>query len=147
MTDRASAFIAMRLAVTLLLLTVCSLAAVDKFMEGSAPQWFIDQFGDTWMGTFPQTPMFLSIAIFEAIIAILALTSLLMLEWLRGPIAFLRWTLVFALFLFVGLGFGARVSAQFQDAASHYFYFAGTLVMFFVVEWADPERELNKEGG
>ena len=140
MTDRAAAFIAMRLAVTLLILTVFSLAAVDKFMEGTAPQWFIDQFGDTWMGTLPQSPMFLSIAVVEAIIAIGALASLFFLEWLRTEGYMLRWTLILTLFLFVGLGFGARVSGEFMDAAFHFLYFAGTLLMFAVVEWDDRSR-------
>jgi len=129
-----------RLAVTLLILTIFTLAAFDKWLEWSAPQWFIDQFKDTWMGAFPQTPMYLSIALLETVVAIGALVSLLRLEWLRPPGTIMLWTLVGVLFVFVMLGFGARVSAQFTDAATHFAYFAGTLIMFYVIDRDDREQ-------
>lgn len=140
MNDRANALIAMRLAVTLLILSIFTLASIEKLMQGTAPQWFIDQFGDTWMGTLPQTPMFLGIALLEAIIAIGALASLVLLEWLRPPGTILRWTLVGTLFIFIGLGVGARVSGQFQDAAFHFLYFCGVLLMFLAIDRDDRDR-------
>ena len=129
-----------RLAVTLLILTIFTLAAFDKWLEWSAPEWFIDQFKDTWMGAFPQTPMFLSIALLETLVAIGAFVSLVKLEWLRPPGTMLLWTLVGVLFVFVMLGFGARVSSQFSDAATHFAYFAGTLIMFYVIYQDDRDQ-------
>jgi len=142
MNDRITALIAMRLAVTLVILTIFTLASIDKLMQGSAPEWFIDQFGDTWMGAMPQTPMFMSIALFELLIAIGALASLVRLEWLRPPGTMLRWTLIATLFLFVGLGFGARVSGQFEDAAFHFLYFCGVLLMFLAIDRDDVARSI-----
>ena len=137
MTDRETAITCMRLAVTVLILITFMLAALDKWLQGTAPEWFIDQFGDTWMGHLPQTPMFLSIAFVETIVAIGAFISLVRLEWLRPPSDFLRWTLVGVLFTFIMLGFGARVSGAFADAATHFAYFSGALLMFYVIDRYD----------
>jgi hypothetical protein len=126
--------ILMRLAVTLMILMVFTLGSLDKWMEGTAPQWFIDQFGDTWMGTMPQTPMYLGIAFLEGLLAIGALVSLVMMEWLSPRAVILKWTLAGVLFMFIILGLGARVSGQFADAASHFMYFSGTLLMLYVVD-------------
>ena len=134
MIDRETAITCMRLAVTILILMTFTLAALDKWLQGTAPEWFIDQFGSTWMGHLPQTPMFLSIAFVETVVAVGAFISLVRLEWLRPPSNFLRWTLVGVLFTFIMLGFGARVSGAFEDAATHFAYFAGTLLMFYVVD-------------
>ena len=131
----------MRLAVTLMIMMVFTLASVDKFMEASAPQWFIDQFGDTWMGGFPQTPMYLGIGLFEAILAIGAIASFIRLEWYKTPAPVLKWTLVGVLFIFIMLAFGARVSGQYADAASHFMYFTGTLLMFYVVHRSEQVPE------
>ena len=134
MIDRETAITCMRLAVTILILMTFTLAALDKWLQGTAPEWFIEQFGNTWMGYLPQTPMFLSIAFVETIVAIGAFVSLVRLEWLRPPSAFIRWTLVGVMFTFIMLGFGARVSGAYSDAATHFAYFAGTLLMFYVID-------------
>jgi hypothetical protein len=140
MGNRTNLMSLMRLAVTLLILITFGLASFGKWMDGSAPQWFIDQFSKTWMGSMPQTPMYLGIAIIEGLLAVGALVSLVKLEWLRPPAEILRWTLVGALFMFIMLGFGARLSGQFIDAASHFMYFSGTLLMLFVIDRDDQDR-------
>lgn len=140
MTKQTNPMTYMRLAITLLMLIVFGLAALDKWMEGTAPQWFIDQFSDTWMGNMPQTPMFLSIAVLETVIALGAIVSLVKMEWLGSHAQIMRWTLVLVLFVFVMLGFGARVSGEFSAAADHFMYFAGTLLMLFMIDREDqPE--------
>ncbi len=137
MTNRETTITCMRLAVTLLILMTFALAALDKWLEGSAPQWFLDQFSETWMGHLPQTPMFLSIAFVETIVAIGAFISLVRLEWVKPPSLILKWTLVGVLFTFIMLAFGARVSGAFADAATHFAYFSGTLLMFYVIDRYD----------
>ena len=92
------------------------------------------------MGNLPQTPMFLSITIAETFVAVGTLLSLVKLEWLRPPAPILRWMLACVLFVFIMLGFGARVSGQYADAASHFAYFAGTLLMFYVIDRDDRKE-------
>jgi hypothetical protein len=140
MGNRTNLMSLMRLAVTLLILITFGLASFGKWMDGTAPQWFIDQFSKTWMGSMPQTSMYLGIAIIEGLLAVGALVSLVKLEWLRPPAEILRWTLVGALFMFIMLGFGARLSGQYTDAASHFMYFSGTLLMLFVIDRDDQDR-------
>jgi hypothetical protein len=86
--------------------------------------------------------MYLGIAIIEGLLAVGALVSLVKLEWLRPPAEILRWTLVGALFMFIMLGFGARLSGQYIDAASHFMYFSGTLLMLFVIDHDDQDRAI-----
>lgn len=130
----------MRLAVTLLILMIFTQASIDKWMVWTAPAWFIAQFEDTWMGNLPQTPMFLSIAFVESIVALGTFVSLVTLEWLRPPAIILRWMLAGVLFIFIMLCFGARISGQYADAASHFFYFAGALLMFYVIDHDDRKQ-------
>ena len=140
MGNRTNLMGLMRLAITLLILITFGLASFGKWMDGGAPQWFIDQFSKTPMGSLPQTPLYLGIATIEGLVAIGALVSLVKMEWLRPPAEILRWTLVGALFLFVMLGCGARLSGHYEDAASHFMYFSGTLLMFFVIDRDDRDR-------
>ncbi len=130
----------MRLAVTLLILMIFTEASIVKWMEWTAPDWFIAQFKDSWMGNLPQTPMFLSIAFLETIVAIGAWVSLFTLEWLRPPARILRWVLVGVLFIFIMLCFGQRVSGDYSSAAFSFLYFAGTLLMFYVIDHDDRKQ-------
>lgn len=124
----------MRVAVTLIFLLTFLLAGIDKWNDGGAPEWFVNQFSETWMGSMPQTPMYLSIALLETIIAIGAIISLCIGEWFRNEATVLKYTLVVSLFMFVILGFGARTSGDFGTAANHFFYFSGTLIALLVID-------------
>ena len=86
------------------------------------------------MGAFPQTPMYLSIALLESLIAIAAILSLCRGEWLKIEAPVLKYTLVASLFMFIILGFGARTAGDFNAAASHFFYFSGTLLALVVID-------------
>jgi hypothetical protein len=124
----------MRIAVTLIFLLTFLLAAIGKWIDGGAPEWFINQFSETWMGSFPQTPMYLSIALLESLIAIGAIISLCLGEWFKTEATVLKYTLVASLFMFIILGFGARTAGDFDAAASHFFYFSGTLLALVVID-------------
>ena len=65
----------MRIAVILIFLFTFLLAGIDKWNDGGAPDWFVEQFSETWMGSMPQTPMYIGLALLETIIAIAALPT------------------------------------------------------------------------
>lgn len=141
-SKRLNPIVLMRLAVTVLLLQVFLLASLEKWMNLTAPQWFTDQFSETWMGSLPQTPMYLGIALMEGLVAIGALVSLVRMEWLQPPATVLCWTLVGVLFIFIGLGLGARISGEYADAAVHFMYFSGSLLMLFIIDRDDRRNEV-----
>jgi hypothetical protein len=124
----------MRVAVTLIFLFMFLLSAIGKWADGGAPDWFIEQFSATWMGSMPQTPMYMGLALFETILAIGAIASLFMGEWGRVGAPALKLTLVGSLFLFIALGFGARVSGEYGAAADHFMYFSGTLLALVIID-------------
>ena len=49
----------------------------------------------------------------------------------------LKLVLAGSLLMFVALGFGARLSHKYEDAASHFMYFTGTLLALVVIDRDD----------
>ena len=127
MTTCRMARTVMRLAITLLFANTFLLAGLGKCFEGAAPEWFVEQFAETLLGSLPQTPLFLSLAVGESLLGFGAVASLFCGEWFRDR----------ALLLFVALGFGARLSHKYEDAAFHFMYFTGTLLALVVIDRDD----------
>lgn len=134
----------MRLAVTLLFAVTFVLAGLDKWLVGTAPAWFIEQFAETPLSGLPQTPLFLLVALGESLLGLGAVVSLLSGEWLRRRAPVLKLTLAAALLMFVALGFGARLSHKYEDAASHFMYFTGTLLALVVIDRDDRMAEARE---
>ena len=127
----------MRLAITLLFANTFLLAGLGKCFEGAAPEWFVEQFAETLLGSLPQTPLFLSLAVGEALLGFGAVASLFCGEWFRNRAPLLKLVLAGSLLLFVALGFGARLSHKYEDAAFHFMYFTGTLLALVVIDRDD----------
>jgi len=127
----------MRLAITLLFATTFLLAGLEKLLAGSAPDWFVEQFAATPLGVFPQTPLFLLLALGESLLGLAAVVSLFCGEWFRQRAPLLKLVLAGSLLMFVALGFGARLSHKYEDAAFHFMYFTGTLLALVVLDRDD----------
>lgn len=127
---------AVRLAVNLLYLMVWSFAAAGKLREGMPP-WFADKFGGTMLRTFPGLSVaFWTVTLGEAAAAALALAALVRLECLgRRAGTCLQATLVGSLYLFLMLGFGLWLTADFNGGFQHFVYFACTLVALRAVDF------------
>ena len=137
MTTCRMARTVMRLAITLLFANTFLLAGLGKCFEGAAPEWFVEQFAETLLGSLPQTPLFLSLAVGEALLGFGAVASLFCGEWFRDRAPLLKLVLAGSLLLFVALGFGARLSHKYEDAAFHFMYFTGTLLALVVIDRDD----------
>ena len=122
------------LAVNLLFLMVWGFAGTGKVLEGM-PSWFDEKFGKTFLATFPGlTLTFWILALSEVVALLLAVVSLLRFEWLGGrQPAWLTAMLVWSLFVFLELGFGQWLTAEFNGAFQQFVYFTGTLVALRMV--------------
>ena len=119
------------LTITLLLLYTWAITGVGKILGGSVPEGFQQRFEGSIIATFPGIPTaFWMIAIGETIAAAVTLVSLVRLEFWTGKTECLRWALVGSLLLFVMLGFGLRLVGDHSGAASLFFYFGATLLMY-----------------
>jgi hypothetical protein len=117
------------LAINLLFLMVWGFTGIGKFVDGK-PSWFADKFGKTMLATFPGlTAAFWSLAIFEMLAFFLALAALARLEFLeRRSATILSYMLVWSLFIFVMLGFGQWLTAEYNATQQLFMYFCGTLI-------------------
>ena len=127
----------MRLSITLLFAVTFILAGVGKLFDGAAPDWFVQQFAETPLGVLPQTPLFLFLAFGESLLGLGAVISLFRGEWFRDRAPLLKLVLAGSLLIFVALGFGARLSHKYSDAATHFMYFSGTLLALVVIDRDD----------
>lgn len=116
--------------VLLAYLSMWGLAGPQKLFAGGPPEWFVGQFGETFLASFPGLgASFFSLALGETVAAALALVALVRGEFLSGKTkTFTLLTLVVSLLLFVQLGFGLRLVSDFDGAAKIFFYFGATLV-------------------
>ncbi len=128
------------LAIQLLFTMVWGFGGISKVLSGK-PEWFADKFGKTLLATFPGlTGSFWLLTAAELLGFALILASLARLEFLgRNPPRFLGWGLAWSLFVFVQLGFGQWLTAEFNATAQLFAYFAGTLVCLqFVMSGPAP---------
>jgi len=116
-------------AINLLFLMVWGFSGLGKLRSG-VPSWFADKFGSTVLATFPGlTASFWLLALAEALGFALALVALVRGEFLeRRPPVVLTWMLVWSLFVFVQLGFGQWLTAEFNGTAQLFAYFGVTLI-------------------
>ena len=125
------------LPIYLLLVGTFGQASLEKFLSRGVPEWFRNQFQKTFLNIFPGslTLQYYGIAVLEASIVVLFIISGVNGEFLAGHSKeFLKLALVVSLFTFFGLGFGLRVTGDYQGAANLFSYFGVTLLAFFYVE-------------
>ena len=122
------------LAINLLFLMAWGFAGVGKLLDG-VPPWFEGKFGQTLLAKFPGlSASFWLLAAAELAAFALALVALVRLEFLgqRRPV-WLVGTLVWSLFVFVQLGFGQWLTADYNATFQLFAYFGVTLVALQVV--------------
>ena len=132
------------LAINLLFLMVWGFAGIGKVMDGMPP-WFDGKFGKTFLATFPGlTATFWLLALSELLAFALAIVALVRIEFLRQrPAIFLCATLAWSLFVFLQLGFGLWLTADFNGAFQQFMYFTGTLVALHFAHAAARPAQAN----
>jgi len=117
------------LAINLLFLMVWGFAGIGKLLDG-VPSWFDGKFGKTFMATFPGLfATFWMLAISELLAFALAVAALVSGEFLgRKPLKLIPVALVWSLFVFLQLGFGQWLTAEYNGAFQQFVYFSGTLL-------------------
>lgn len=123
--------------VYLLFLATFGQASLEKFLSGGVPDWFRKQFENTFLNAFPGalSIQYYLIAVLEAAVVVAFLLSAAHLEFVAGsPRDVLKLALVLALFVFFALGFGLRISGDYQGAANLFLYFGATFLIFMYVE-------------
>jgi hypothetical protein len=104
-------------------------------LTGGVPDWFSEQFGDTFVAGVPGLAFSWKLAgILEVAVAVVLVVSLVMLEVLPNrPKPWLKLSLGIAALTFVMLGVGQRITSEFEGAASLFFYFGATMATLLVV--------------
>ena len=117
------------LAINLLFLMVWGFTGIGKLLDG-VPPWFGDKFGQTILARLPGlTASFWLLAAAELFAFALAAVALLRGEFLgRRPQTWLILMLVWSLFVFIQLGFGQWLTAEYNGAFQLFAYFGVTLV-------------------
>lgn len=113
-------------------------ASLEKWMSGGVPDWFKAQFEKTILNPFPGSIKlnYYFIATLELCVVALFFWSGVQLEFIAGREKFfLKGALVLALFVFFALGFGLRISGDYQGAANLFAYFGVTLLALIYVEF------------
>ncbi len=125
------------LAIALLFALVFAEASLSKFIAREVPQWFVDQFKETWLGHFPTAPQYWLIAVLEFGVFALVVASVVTGEpWEPGQNLLLGYGLLLASAVFSMLCFGLRVSFDFAGAANAFFYSALTLVLWAIIAFS-----------
>jgi hypothetical protein len=117
------------LAINFLFLMLWGFAGIGKLIDG-IPAWFAGKFGQTFLATFPGlTATFWILALSELLAFGLAAAALVAGEFLeRKPLKLLPSALVWSLFVFIQLGFGQWLTAEFNGAFQQFVYFSGTVL-------------------
>lgn len=126
-----------------LFLVTFGLASLAKWQRSGVSENFIEQFGDSWLALLPfgLALSYYTIALAETLIFVLFVLSVFKLEWLKeSDKMYLRLGLIAALFVFVILAYGLRLTAQFGGAANAFFYFGVTLFSLYLAE-----KESNRQ--
>lgn len=128
------------LAINLLFLMVWGFAGVGKVLSG-VPSWFGDKFGSTILASFPGlTASFWLLASAELLAFALGLLALLRGEFFgRRPPTGLTAMLVWSLFVFLQLGFGQWLTAEYNGTFQLFAYFGVTLIALQFVNRESPE--------
>ncbi len=84
--------------------------------------------------------VFYFLAVLETISFLGCAASIVRLEFVRPSKTILQWTLTFALFVFVVLAYGARLTEKFDVAAYSLMYFVGALLCLREISGAISPR-------
>lgn len=123
-------------------ISIFAMASLEKF-TGGIPQWFIKQFEPTFIAQLPGGLglSFYSIAALEAFTAILFIISLLRGEFLpEKSTSFLRAALTSACFVFAELGFGLRLTHDFNGAFQVFCY---AVLSFGLLAYSESVRTVS----
>ena len=128
------AYYARYIAIYLMFGLTMGLSSIEKLTE-SVPQWFTDQFQDTFVADFPGLDLAWRVAgVLEIAVAIVLLVSLVMLEFLpKRNKPLLKLGLGVSAVTFMMLAVGQRITSQFDGAASLFFYFGATMATLLLV--------------
>jgi len=135
------------LAINLLFLMVWGFSGIGKFGSG-VPPWFGGKFGQTILARFPGlTASFWLLAAAELLAFILALIALVRGEFLgRRPPTWLTAMLVWSLFVFVQLGLGQWLTAEYNATFQLFTYFGITLLALHFVNQSSLHSIGQKAG-
>jgi hypothetical protein len=114
-------------------LTLLGQSALSKIADFGVPEWFLKQFSHTVLDAFPGALAlnFFAIAALELVLTALFLVSLLRREFLPNHTRpFLKAGLWGSAWLFVALGFGLRMTGDFNSAAQAFVYFIVSFELF-----------------
>lgn len=128
------------LAINLLFLMVWGFAGVGKIVSG-IPSWFGDKFGSTILASFPGLMVsFWLLTAAELLAFALGLLALLRGEFMgrRLPTC-LTGLLVWSLFVFIQLGFGQWLTAEYNGTFQLFAYFGVTLIALQFVARESPK--------
>ena len=128
------------LAINLVFLMMWGFAGVGKVFSG-VPSWFGEKFGSTILARFPGlTASFWLLTAAELLAFALAFLALLRGEFLgRRPPTGLTAMLVWSLFVFIQLGFGQWLTAEYNGAFQLFAYFGVTLIALQFVDREAPK--------
>ena len=128
------------LAINLLWLMVWAFTGLQKVQSG-VPSWFGDKFGATILARFPGlTASFWLVAVSELLAFALALVALVRGEFLgRRPPTWLILMLTWSLFVFIQLGFGQWLTAEYNGSFQLFAYFGVTLIALQFVTSNAPQ--------
>lgn len=134
------------LAIYLIFGLTMGLSSIEKITD-PVPQWFTEQFGDTFVADVPGLEIAWKVAGgLELAVAVLLVISVAVLEVLPGrrkPV--LKLGLGVAALTFTMLAVGQRISSEFAGAASLFFYFGATMAALLVVIF-DESTYADKAG-
>ncbi len=105
--------------------------SIQKWKSG-LPDWFANQFKNTFIAKLPGgvAAGFWSITILETAVAISFLIALFTGEWsFEQPLVWMQFGTALAALTFGALGFGLRISGDFQGAANLFIYFTASLIV------------------
>lgn len=122
------------IAVIVLFVATFGEASLSKLIARETPQWFRDQFKDTWLGKLPIALMYWSIALAELAVAGVFVAAAVMMEFKTGtPNTLTGWGCLGAMAIFTALLFGQRVSFDFPGAANSFFYASMSGMLWYII--------------
>lgn len=117
----------------LLLIMTFGLAGLEKIIGGKIPIWFLEQFKGTILDAFPGALeiSFVMIAFLEILTALFLVVGLIKKEFLLKTAhdkRFLQYGVFLSQVTFIVLGFGQRLTHQYDVAGSLFFFAALTFI-------------------
>jgi hypothetical protein len=124
-------------AIQALYLMTFGLASLSKWKPDGVPEGFRKQFAETWLASLPgglATP-FYTLALAETVAFVLFILSVFKMEWVKtSDKMYMRWGLILSMMIFVGIGYGLRLTEEFGATANLFFYFGVTLFALILAE-------------